>query len=117
MSDGPRGEVTFELAGKTHTILLTNRVLASVEKATGKSVLQLARGSVDETFGMNDAATMLRAGLEAGRVDAQAGGPQVTMADAWDVLNGLGFVRVMQLLMTALAAVLQFHGSEGESPN
>jgi hypothetical protein len=109
-SQGARGEAFIEVDGERLAVLLTNRALSEVEKATGKTVLELARGA--ENTGMSEAAQLLRAGLEYGRRDARNGGRQVTLDDAWRIMDQLGFVPVVEVVLKALADVLAFRGEK-----
>jgi len=68
-------------------------------------------------------AILLQVGMEAARVDAKAGGNQVSLDQAYAVLDQAGFAAAASPVMEAVAAVLGYAGEaaaadEGEaSPN
>ena len=111
---GARGEGYVEVDGERLPILLTNRALAEVEQATGRTVLQIANASETGALGVMIAGALLRAGLEYGRRDARAGGKPYTMTDVWRIMDALGFVVVLPIVIRAFAGVLAFRGSEAE---
>ncbi len=116
---GARGEAVIEVpGGEPVTILFTNRALADAERATGKSVLDLAREAGQGRLGMADTAQLLYVGMEAARRDARVGGRAYNVNDAYAVLDAVGYARVAAPVMEAIAAVLAFEagGEEGDNP-
>jgi hypothetical protein len=112
---GARGEGVIELPdGEEVSILYTNRALADVEKATGQSIILVADGFANGRTGIREMAQVLRAGMEAHRRDARAGGRAVTLNDAFDILDAVGFARVAEVAMTAVGEVLGYGVDEGD---
>lgn len=113
---GARGEATIQAGEREVRILFTNRALAEAEGQIGKSIIGVAQGFTEGTTGIGDIAHLLRAGMEAARRDAHAGGKVVTLKDAFQVLDEAGFSAVTVAVMEAVAAVLSF-GTEDQDPN
>lgn len=114
---GARGEAELQAGGRTVRLLYTNRALAEAEQAIGKSIIGMAQGFSEGTSGILELGHLLRAGMEAARRDARAGGRPVTLDEAYDVLDGVGFAGAAQAVFTAVAAVLSYDGGGDESPN
>lgn len=109
---GARGEEFIEVGGERLSVLLTNRALAEVEKATEKTIVQILQEARAGAPGMNETAQLLRAGLEYGRRDARNGGRQVTLDDAWRAIDAIGFVAAARAVLLAVAGVLEFGGED-----
>jgi len=114
---GARGEATIQAGEREVHILFTNRALAETEGAIGKSIIGVAQGFTEGTTGVGDIAHLLRAGMEAARRDARAGGKVVTLKDAFQVLDEVGFTAVSVAVMEAVSAVLSFSGEQEQDPN
>lgn len=112
---GARGEAFLEDGGERVAVLYTNRALAEVERATGKSVLSLAHSI--ESLAVGDVAQLLLAGMEAARRDARAGGRAYTINDAYAVLDRLGFATVAMAVVEAVTAVLTYQPGEEADAN
>ena len=113
---GARGEATIQAGKHEVQILFTNRALADAESQIGKSVIGVAQGFDEGTTSIGDIARLLRAGMEAARRDARAGGKMVTLNDAFQVLDEVGFAAVTVAVMEAVAAVLSFSGDQDPNP-
>jgi hypothetical protein len=111
---GARGEAIVRVGNEEHRVLLTTRALADAEQATGKSVLALARDAAQQDLALHDVAHLLRAGLEAARRDARTGARPVTLDDAYDLIDQVGFSRAVSAVFEAMAVVLQYQGEEDE---
>ena len=112
---GARGEGTVEFQGQTLPVLLTNRAIAEAEKATGKTMIQLAQAGSTGNIGMNDIVQLLRAGLEYGRRDADIKRQVYSVDDAYDVLDELGFAPCAKVVILALSDVLSYRGEDADS--
>lgn len=110
-----RAEKTIQLPDREVRVLYTNRALAEAEKITGKSILFVAKGFADQTSGVEDLASLLRAGMEAARRDAKSGTTPITQNDAYAVLDEAGFSVVAESVITAIAEVLSFGGHESKN--
>ena len=113
---GARGEATIQAGEREVHILFTNRALADAEGQIGKSVIGVAQGFTEGTTGIGDIAYLLRAGMEAARRDARAGGKVVTLNDAYQVFDAAGFTAVSVAVMEAVSAVVSFSGDQDPNP-
>ena len=118
---GARGEGIILLPdGSEVTVLFTNRALVEVEQALGKSTLALAQGFGNGDMGVGDITQMLLVGMRAARRDTRSGGPVPSMLDAYNVMDQVGFTKVSEVVVLAIAAVLSYGTEEAdadESPN
>lgn len=115
MTTGARGEVTLQVGEREVPILFTNRALANAERAIGRTVLEIVRSATEGAMGVGDTAALLQAGMEAARRDRKAGGMQVTVDDAYAVMDEAGFAVVGPALLEGLVAVLGY-GLKDEEP-
>lgn len=113
---GARGEATIQAGEREVQILLTNRALAEVEGILKRSIIAVAQGFAEGTAGVTECVHLLRAGMQAARRDARAGGGRVSLGDAFEVLDEAGFSAVTAAVMQAVADVLSF-GTEEQAPN
>jgi hypothetical protein len=120
---GARGESILRSGENEYRILFTNRALAEAESAIGKSIIAIAQGFQFGTTGFAEVSKLLAAGLEAARRDARTGGRTLTLLDAYNVMDEVGFTECSRAVMEAVAAVLRYgsedaeHPAAGESPN
>jgi len=106
---GARGEGILRLkGGEERAVLFTNRALADAERLTGKTVLQMMAETQSMQLGMTDTAILLQVGMEQARREARPGGKAVTIADAYGVMDAVGFASCARVVMEALAAVLSY---------
>lgn len=119
MATGARGEATIVLEdGDEVQILFTNRALASAERALDRSILGVLQGVRDGTTRISEVALIMRSGMEAARRDSKAGGRPITINDAWDLMDAVGFSESTAKVMAAVAAVIAYEvGSEDDPPN
>lgn len=113
---GARGEATILAGEREVRLLFTNRALAEVEGALGRSIIAVAQGLADGSCGITEAAHLLRAGMEAARRDAGEGG-RVGIGDAFGVLDEAGYGPVVLAVSEALTAVLAYGSEAPESKN
>ncbi len=119
---GARGEGIIVLPdGEQVRVLFTNRALVEAERALGKSILALAQGFGDGIVGIGDVAQLLLVGMQASRRDERAGGPIPNLASAYDVMDQVGFAKVAEAVIGAVAGVLSYGqddaGGEDPDPN
>ena len=115
MATGARGEGVLNVGERTYTLLYTNRALAEAERATSKTITEIARGMSAGSVGVGDVAAMLLVGMEHARRETRAGGRSYTLNDAWAILDQIGFPSVAAAVMEAVAAVLTYSpDGEGE---
>lgn len=111
-----RGEGVIPVDDKEVPVLYTNKALAAAERQMGKSVLGVSNGFLDGSAGIGDLAHLLQAGMEAARRDGRWGGRAVTLNDAYEVLDEVGFAGVAQVVMEAVATVLAYsNGADADS--
>lgn len=109
-----RSEKFISVGDRDVKVLFTNRALAEAEGRLGKTVIQLAAEFEKGAAGVSEIAILLRSGMEAARRDDRVGGQPITLNDAYDVLDEVGFVQVATIVMTALAEVLSFGTDENQ---
>lgn len=114
---GARGEATILTGDREIHLLFTNRALAEAEGQMGKSVIAVVQGYSDGTSGITETAHLLRAGMEAARKDAGAGGSMVTIVRAFEVLDEVGLTIALTAVCEAVAAVLGYKPGEPEPKN
>lgn len=112
---GARGERVIAGEAGEVRVLFTNRAIAEVEQVTGKSIIDIAQGFQEARSGVREVGTLLRAGMEAARRDARSGGRAVTLDDAFEVMDDVGFGVAATAVMEAVAEVLG-HGASTD-PN
>ena len=114
---GARGEGVLALPdGGECRILFTNRAIAEAEAALGRSVMAMLQEFEAGSAGITDAAILLRSGMEAYRRDARLGGRPVSVDDAYEVMDQVGFAPTLKVAVESMAVVLSF-GAEAEDPN
>lgn len=111
---GARGEQTLTIGGAAVRVLLTNRALARVESTMGRTVLQIADDARSGTLGMNQVAQLLQAGMQAAEREDGVKGKPVSLDEAFDVLDAVGFAEGARVVVEALAEVLGYEVKEGE---
>jgi hypothetical protein len=113
-----RGEGVINVGDNEVQVLFTNKALAAAERQMGKSVLGVVNGFMDGVSGIGDLANLLQAGMEAARRDGRQMGKTVTLNDAYDVLDEVGFSGVATVVMEAVAVVLSYsNGASAGSAN
>lgn len=113
---GARGVGRLVTAQGEVNVLFTNRALAEAEQITGKSVMQLAATAHGSAVGVGITAQLLAVGMEFARREAGVGGARVTIADAYRVMDELGFSTVATVVLQALADVVSY-GVEVAEPD
>lgn len=115
---GARGETVLQAGTREVRLLYTNRALADAEASIGRSIIAVAQGfaSGESALGVGELANLLRAGMEAARRDARAGGRAITLNEAFDVLDEAGFTSVAQAVFGSISEVLSYDGSASPNP-
>lgn len=111
---GARGEETIQVDDREVRVLFTNRALAEVEGALGRSILKVLEDFSTNESGITELAHLLRAGMEAHRKDVKAGGRMVSIGDAFEILEAVGFGAVAEPVLMAVSAVLAYATSDDE---
>ena len=119
---GARGESVIRYAGHEVQVLFTNRAILNAEQQLNKGILAVLDEFMRNVGGYTELVALLRAGMEAARIDARSGGKPISNNDALEVLDGAGFTAVVGPVMEALAAVISYtteaDGSQGPAdPN
>ena len=113
----PRGEITISTReGQEYRVLYTNRALAEIEAACGKSIFAIFDSMTKEDLSITETAEMLKAGLNAARIYNREGGKVHSLNQAFDIMDEVGFIRVMQEIAPAIAAVFSDE-DDGADPN
>ena len=103
-----RSETVLTAGSKEVRLLYTNRALAEAEAQSGKSIVSITQGLSTGASGISEIAALVRAGMEAARRDAGAGGRAVSMNDAYEVMDEVGFELITTTVVTAVAEVLSY---------
>lgn len=105
---GARGDVSIQDGDREVRLLYTNRALANAERALEKSVIAVAQSFGTGGCGIYDVAQLLLAGMEAARQESRAAGRAHTLADAYTVMDRVGFTKTANAVMEGIAAVLSY---------
>lgn len=110
-----RGQRTIETQdGNEITILFNNFALAEAEQRMGKSVLGVSRDFLNNAAGVSEVAQMLRAGMQAANRANGLRKEVVSLKDAFDVMDKIGFVTCMTTILEAMSDVLMYDGKLAE---
>lgn len=114
---GARGEAELQGENRTIRVLFTNRALAEAEQALGKSIIGVAQGYAEGESGITELAQLMRVGMEAARRDAREAGRAITLNEAYDALDEIGFGPAAAAVFNAIAAVLGYDANAEADPN
>lgn len=118
MPTGARGEGYIDDGENRVEVLFTNRALMEAERATGKTVMQIARALESDGLGITDVAHLLAVGMEHARREARRlgrhGGRGFNVNDALDLMDRVGWATCTAVVMEALSAVLQYGTGTGD---
>ena len=103
-----RSEIVLTAGSKEVRLLYTNRALAEAETQSGKSIVAITGGLSTGASGISEIAALLRAGMEAARREAGTGGRAVTINDAYEVMDEVGFEVITTTVMNAVAEVISY---------
>ncbi len=107
MSTGARGERVIETEDGEVRILFTNRALANAETQLNRGVFEVL-ADLQSGGRIGDVAVLLQAGMEAARRDAREGGKPVTTAQAYAVLDEVGYAAAVIAVVEAVAEVVGY---------
>lgn len=113
---------TFIKRGKDEVrLLFSNRALADAERIMGKGIIGVLSGFNEGQSGISDLSILIQQGMEAARRYYREGGKRVTIQDAFDLLDDVGFSNVASPVFEAIGAVLSYDADqdqeEDDSPN
>ena len=111
---GARGEATLQVGEREVGLLFTNRAIADAEEKIGKGILEILVGFEQGRGSILDTAHLVRAGMEASRRDSQVGGRPVSLPQAFEVMDEVGFTEALSTVAIAIAAVLGYDTDEAE---
>ena len=114
---GARGEGTLRVGDREVRLLFTNRALARAESALGKTVIEIARNAATGNIGLNDTVELLRLGIEAARRENNESGKPVNINEAYELIDGVGFIEAARVVIEALSDVLSYRGEATDDPN
>jgi len=107
VSTGARGERVIETEDGEVRILFTNRALANAETQLNRGVFEVL-ADLQSGGRIGDVAVLLQAGMEAARRDAREGGKPVTTAQAYAVLDEVGYAAAVIAVVEAVAEVVGY---------
>ncbi len=116
MARGARGEAILEMDGQQYPVLFTNRAIYDLEQALNTNVLALLQQAQAGNIGMNAIAHMVAIGMEHSRRDRHDSRKPYTLADAFELLDGLGFAQVTSQVVPAFVDVLTYNTEKADSP-
>jgi len=105
---GARAESVLQAGDKEVRLLYTNRALAEAEAQSGKSIVTITTGLSTGASGIGDIAVVLRAGMEAARRESRSTNQPVSLNDAYEVMDEVGFEQVTTVIVTAIAEVISY---------
>ena len=112
---GARGEATLQVGEREVTLLFTNRAIADAEDKIGKGILEILVGFEQGRGSILDTAHLLRAGMEAARREARTAGRPVSLPQAFEVMDEVGFTEALSTVAIAIAAVLGYDTDADEA--
>lgn len=107
MSTGARGERVIETEDGEVRVLFTNRALANAETQLNRGVFEVL-ADLQSGGRIGDVAVLLQAGMEAARRDAREGGKPVSVAQAYAVLDEVGYATAVIAVVEAVAEVVSY---------
>lgn len=107
MSAGARGERVIETEDGEVRVLFTNRALANAETQLNRGVFEVL-ADLQSGGRIGDVAVLLQAGMEAARRDAREGGKPVSPAQAYAVLDEVGYAAAVIAVVEAVAEVVSY---------
>lgn len=107
MSTGARGERVIETEDGEVRVLFTNRALANAETQLNRGVFEVL-ADLQSGGRIGDVAVLLQAGMEAARRDAREGGKPVNLAQAYAVLDEVGYAAAVIAVVEAVAEVVGY---------
>lgn len=105
---GARGEYSLFVEDEEVRILFTNRALADAERELGRPAIVVIREFTAKWGRVGDVAALMRAGMEAARKDAREGGKPVSIDQAYDVMDAIGFSNCVVAVVSAASDVLGY---------
>lgn len=93
-------------------ILFSNRAIADAEKIMGKGIIGVLRGFNSGDAGISEVAALLQAGMEAARRFYRLGGRRITLNDAFDLLDEIGFTALAPAVFEAIGEVISYESDE-----
>lgn len=108
MANPHKGEVTFEAGGKTQTLVLNTNAICNLEDDLQIGITEIAQ------LLQAGRMSIVRATFRAGLVNGSADGPGLTLLEAGEVVDDVGFLRAVELIQQALERA--FPNQEPEAP-
>ena len=113
-----RGEAVIELPdGEEITILFTNQALGEFQQRVGVSPMAILFQAERKDIGQVEVANLLRAGITAANRAKGSRKEATSLKQAYDIMDSVGFIPVMEIVMAAMAEVLTYNGSAESDPN
>lgn len=103
-----RGESIIQVSDdKEIAVLFTNRALAEAENKLGESVTTTAGKLASGDVSMSTLVELLRCGMQAARRD-EGVSSRVTISEAYEVVDEVGFTRVLEQVVSAMTGCLSY---------
>ena len=113
-----RGESIITLPdGEEITILFTNQALGEFQQRTGTAAMSLLFQAERQNIGQVEIANLLRAGMTAANHANGSRKEATSLKQAYDIMDSVGFIPVMEVVMGAVADVLTYRGDTESDPN
>ena len=114
VSAGARGEAILRLGDEERPILFTVRALADAETQLGKTIQKIGQSMQADGLPLADLARLTLTGLEAARRDAHPGTRPYTIADAWAIIESMGFLPATKAVFEAISMAYNYDGSKAD---
>lgn len=113
-----RGESVITLPdGEEITILFTNQALGEFQQRTGTAAMALLFQAERQNIGQVEIANLLRAGMTAANRANGSRKEAASLKQAYDIMDSVGFIPVMEIVIGAVADVLTYRGDSESDPN
>lgn len=93
-------------------ILFSNRAIADAERIMGKGIIGVLRGFNSGDAGVSEVAALLQAGIEAARRFYRLGGKRITLNDAFNLMDEIGFTALAPVVFEAIGEVISYESDE-----
>lgn len=115
MDDQKLGTKVIQNGDAEILLLYSNRAIADAERLMGKGIIGVLNGFETGQSGVNEIAALLAAGMEAARRYYRLGGKRVTLNQAFEIMDQIGFTVAMANVFEAVGEVIAFEPEDEES--
>lgn len=111
---GARGESHVKDGGEEIPLLFTNRALLEVERMVGKPIITILLDYYEKKISMDSISKILRVGLETARKESMGKQATVSLDEAFDILDRVGFTDCAAAIVSGISEVINYSQSEPE---